>query len=731
MLESGDRGEGVPRTLGRLVAASATAGGLVALLLAPVAGAAGLGARKAADDFRNMNVERITRYPSEKSVVYASDGRPIATFFDEFRDPVRLDQVSPVMRQAIIAIEDSRFYEHGALDAKAVLRAFTRNAEAGRTREGGSTLTQQYAKNLLLANARTQKERQQVTAPTFMRKLRELRHALQLEKTMSKDAILEGYLNIAYFGAGAYGVQAAAQRYFSKQASALTLPEAALLAGLTKNPFAYDPLLHPKAARERRDVVLARMAELGVITRQEEKRQVAQGIRLHPTKPRGGCATSDVPFYCLYVRAEMVRVLAQGKPELFKEAEEKLQRGGYTIRTSFDPHAQHAVQEAVDARSSASSAKVAAQAVVEVGTGRLKSLVTSKRFGTGEGRTTLSLAADAAHGGGVGVSAGSTFKIFTLLAALDAGMPVRTAFPSPGSMTLRGFKTCKGRELPAWTVRNSHESQSGRFTMRTGTWGSVNTYFAQLQRAVGLCKSVKMAQRFGITRGDGTPLQEVPPQVLGSNEIDMVHLSAAYAGIANHGVYCPPVSVLEATGPNGRPVRLDLPERRCRKVVSPWVADTTHHIMRGVLGPRGTANGIEKPSKDAAGKTGTCENFSCAVFAGTSGNLSSAVAYWDYRGGFRYPVTGVYGAGIPAEIWSASLKAAHRAHRPLVTLPDTRGMALGAAVSTLDRAGFKTAVSRGPVRSHLPKGTVVYTSPSSQIARGGTVTLFLSNGGAR
>ncbi|MDX6742607.1 transglycosylase domain-containing protein [Actinocorallia sp. A-T 12471] len=730
MLESGDR-ESRIGVLGRLVAASATAGGLVALLLVPGVGAAGLGVRKAADDFKNMNVERITRFPSEKSVVYAADGRPIVTFFDEFRDPVRLDQVAPVMRQAMVAIEDSRFYEHGALDAKAVLRAITRNAEAGQTREGGSTLTQQYAKNLLLSNARTKRDRQRVTATTFIRKVRELRYALQLEQTMSKDSILEGYLNIAYFGAGAYGVQAAAQRYFSKPASALTLPEAALLAGITKNPFAYDPLLHPKAAKERRDVVLARMGELGVISAADERRETSRAIRLTPTRPKGGCATSEVPFYCMYVRAEMIRILAKGKPERFKEAEERLQRGGYTIRTSFDTRTQEAVQRAVDSRASTTSDRVAAEAMVEVGTGRLKALVTSKRFGTDKPKTTLSLAADAAHGGGVGVSAGSTFKIFTLLAALDAGMPVRTSFRSPGSMTIGGFTNCKGRELPAWHVGNSHDSQSGKFNMRTGTWGSVNTYFAQLQKAVGICKSVKMAQRFGMVRGDGTPLQEVPPQVLGSNEIDMVHLAAAYAGIANHGVYCPPVSVIEATGPGGRPVKLDTPDRSCRRAVSPWVADTTYTIMRGVLGPRGTANGIEKPSKYAAGKTGTCENFSCAVFAGISRNLASAVAYWDYRGGFRYPVTGVYGAGIPAEIWSASLIAAHKADRPLVSLPDTRGMSLGSALATLDRAGFRTTVSLGPVTSQLPKGTVAFTSPSAQIARGGTVTVFLSNGRAR
>ncbi|GAA3213982.1 transglycosylase domain-containing protein [Actinocorallia longicatena] len=726
MLESGDRREGKLGGLAKLVAASATMGGLAALLVLPGVGAAGLGAKKAADDFRNMNIEKITRSPSEKTIVYAADGRPIVTFFNEFREPVRLDQVSMTMRKAIVAIEDARFYEHGPLDVKGTLRALTRNASSGATVEGGSTLTQQYAKNLLLANARTKADRQRVTASTVLRKVRELRYAISLEQALQKNQVLEGYLNIAYFGAGAYGVQAAAQRFFSKPASLLTLPEAALLAGLTKNPVAFDPTRHPKAAKLRRDTVLRRMAELGLVPQATAAKLIAKKIKLRPRLPRGGCSTSRVPFYCTYIRNEMIKILSRGDKDRVKDAIDRIQSGGFTVRTSFDWNAQAAAQRALDARTSSSSNKVAAEALIEIGTGQIKALVSSKRFGMRKPKTTINLAADAAHGGGVGVSAGSTFKIFTLMTALEKGYPVGTSYVSPGAIRIGGFKTCKGKRLPLWTVKNSHESVAGVFNLRTGTLQSVNTFYAKLQRSVGLCSAVRMAERFGMRRADGRPLQQVAPQVLGSNEVDMVHLSAAFAGIANHGRYCAPTAITEITRPNGKMVRL--PANQCRQVVGPHVADTAMNIMRGIFGHEGTANKVSPPGAGAGGKTGTCESFSCAVFAGAYGRLASAVAYWDYRGGFRHPVWGVYGAGLPAKVWSSSLRSANAARRPLVPLPATKGMALGAAMTVLNRGGFRTVVSNGPVNSALPMGSVAYTSPSTRLEKGGTVMVYLSNG---
>ncbi|MBC6459056.1 transglycosylase domain-containing protein, partial [Actinomadura sp. HBU206391] len=234
------------------------AGVLVALMLLPVACTTGLGARDGARWFQNIPDDLETPALPQRSKILAADGSTLATFFFENRVEVRLDQVAPIVRQAVLAVEDSRFYEHGALDSQGTLRALVQNAQAGRVTQGGSGITQQYVKNLLFEQATTDEERRAALEVTPARKVRELRYAVALERRLSKDQILQNYLNIAYFGDGAYGIEAAARHYFSKGAAKLNLREAATLAGLVRYPHAYNPRLHPKAARTRRDVVLTR-----------------------------------------------------------------------------------------------------------------------------------------------------------------------------------------------------------------------------------------------------------------------------------------------------------------------------------------------------------------------------------------------------------------------------------------------------------------------------------------
>lgn len=728
----------------RLLGAGVVAGVLVAFIALPGVGGAGLTARDAANGFQNMDAELNTAPPPEKTVVYDARGNQVAVFFDKYRESVRLDQIAPIMRKAVIAIEDSRFYEHGALDLKGTLRALVNNASSGgETRQGGSTLTQQYVKNLLVENAKTEEEYRAATAPTLQRKINELRYALHLEETMTKDEILEGYLNIAYFGGGAYGVQAAAKRWFSKPASKLALPEAALLAGITQNPSAYDPKLHPKAARQRRDTVLYRMAELNMITREEAEKAAAQPIELNEDKPVGGCETSKAPFFCEYVRYEMYQILSDGKywklsKERQAEVESRLKRGGYVIRTTLDMKAQNALDRALRSRVSPTSNKVAAEAMVQPGTGHIKAMGASKQFGAGKGKTTLNLAADAQHGGGVGVSAGSTFKTFTLAAALEEGIPVRTSIHSPSRMVIGGFTDCEGNVHHGWNVGNADPAENGPYNLKTGTWLSVNTFYAQLQKRVGLCDAVKMAERFGMKQGNGQPLKQVMSQVLGVNEVDMVHLAAAYAGFAARGKYCEPVAVTEVVGPDGK--KLKLPKKECRQAVSQDVADKVNEILQGVL-TKGTAkgHGIGRP---AAGKTGTCEAFTCAAFAGHTPNLAAAVAYWDYRGPWKYKVYGVYGATIPAPIWAASMRGAlagepapsfntpARDFGDTEEVPDVRGRRVREAIAILRRAGLTWEIVPRRVPSDRPRGTVATTSPGpgDEIEPGGKVMLYISSG---
>ncbi|MGP4022901.1 penicillin-binding protein [Actinomadura sp. 3N407] len=746
-------------TLFRLLGAGVVAGVLVAFIALPAVGSAGLTARDAANNFEDMEGRLETTPPSEKTVVYDSDGKPVATFFDKYRESVRLDQVAPIMRKAIIDIEDSRFYDHGALDLKGTLRALASNVESEQT-QGGSTLTQQYVKNLLVDAARTQEEYRQATAPTLGRKLRELRYALDIEQRLTKSQILEGYLNIAYFGAGAYGVQAAAKRYFSVPASELNVGQAALLAGITQNPTAYDPIRNPKDARTRRDVVLHRMAQLGHITQAQANAEAAKPIELNRTDPIGGCQSSKVPYFCEYVKYDVLNILSDGKYWSLEPKEQQgivndLNRGGYTIRTTLDMEDQRAVDKTLRSAVRPRGNRVAAEAMVEPGTGKIKAIGLSKEFGPGKGKTTINLPADTAHGGGTGVSAGSTFKVFTLAAALDQGIPVSTTINSPETMTIGGFQPCRytgtiqGKKYdndlvgggPPWTVSNAGDSEKGNFNLKTGTWHSVNTFYAALEKRVGVCNAVKMAEKFGMRQGNGNPLIPTPSQVLGVNDVDMVHLAAAYAGFAARGKYCPPISVTEVIDAQGK--RLELPEHKCKQVLDEDVADKVNSILQGVI-TKGTAQGrgIGRP---AAGKTGTCEEFTCAVFAGFTPDLAAATAYWDFRGPWKYKVYGVYGAGIPGGIWQTSMRRA-LAGEPATgfrtpsnnfgdttEVPDVQGRTVDSATARLQGADLKVRVASGSVESDQPKGTVVSTSPGpgSEVPPGTTVILYVSSGPER
>jgi membrane peptidoglycan carboxypeptidase len=721
----------------RLLGAALAAGILVSLIALPGVGSAGMAARDAADGFQKMPSGFSLAPPPERTTVYSADGQVIAEFYYHNRESIRLDQVTPVMRQAIIAIEDSRFYQHGPLDMKGSLRALLTNAQDGGIRQGGSTLTQQYVKNLLVENARTEKAAEEAKAPTFGRKLRELRYAANVEKRLSKDQILEGYLNIAYFGSGAYGIQAAAQYFFSKDAAQLTLPEAALLAGTTKNPFAYDPELNPKGATDRRNLVLARMAGLKMISKRAAEEAIASPINLRIKKPKADCVDSKAPFFCEYIKTEILGNRAFGKTP--QDRERLLYRGGLNIRTTLDMKAQKAAQKALSLRPS--KGKAATEAMVEPGTGEIKAMAVSKRYGDDRagGQTTLNLAADYAHGGNLGYSAGSTFKIFTLAAALDKGIDVNTRLPAPNSTTVSGLDDCAGHRLETWTLGNAERSRRSSADLRTGTWDSINTFFAHLEQRVGVCDAVHMAENFGMRTATNKALQQVPSQVLGTNNIDVTHLAAAYAGFAARGQYCTPVAITDVTNAKGDKIKV--PRSKCSKAVDTDVADEVTKILQGVLtNGTGRGKGIGRP---AAGKTGTCEAHSCALFAGYTPDLAAAVWYGDPSAPFGNPNPGIFGANIGL-IWQSSMEGALRDtdatpfHTPTddfgeldqTAVPDVTGTPVLQAVQRLEDAGFSVEISPRLINSGQRRGTVASTSPSagSLADRSSTVTLFVSNG---
>ena len=627
-----------------MAAIGVAAGLLVAGIALPAVGGAGLGIMSATSEL-NLRAEDLTEPPpAEVSIVQDAKGNEIARFYEEYREVVGLDQVAEVMKTAIISIEDYRFYQHGAIDLEGTLRAFAKNLHAGGVSQGGSSITQQYVKQVLLNSAATDEEKDKALEASYARKLNELRHAMAVEEKYSKDEILEKYLNIAYFGASAYGVEAAAKRFFGVEAADLTLPQAATLAGAVQDPNATDPN-RGKKYRERllsrRNVVLDRMAELGKITPAEAAKAKATKLGYRGTKLPGGCESSDYPYFCIYVRNEVLRNPDFGKTAKAREA--FLNRGGLTIRTTIDPVMQAAADRAIRKWVNPSDDAAAAEALVQPGTGAIKAMAASRAYGRNKAKKEMSynLVADAAHGGGVGFQAGSTFKTFTLLTALKQGMKVNDGFSAGAGFRASGyaaFKNCKGENIgdPSHTVTND-EGAPGWKTLQTGTWGSVNTFFMELEQRVGLCETIKTARSLGIHRSDGLKLLEFSTFTLGTNEMDPVTVANAYAAIGARGKYCAPMVISRISDRNGKVTDY---KPKCRQALDPEVADAAADVLSGVF-TKGTMRAVGGIGRDAAGKTGTTDSSATAWFAGFTPDLAGAVSIGDPRGSQKYKLNGV------------------------------------------------------------------------------------------
>jgi len=655
---------GVQRRLRRLGVLAAIAGLLSAVGMVP----AGYLAGQVAAGFMALPGDLPEPPLPQRTTILAADGSLLATIFAENRQEIPLARVAPVLQQAVVAIEDSRFYEHGAIDPRGSLRALAADLRSGRAEQGGSTLTQQYVKNRLAENTADPELRQSAFAPTAARKLTELRYAAALEHRLSKGQILDRYLNIVYFGAGAYGVEAAAERFFGKHAAQLNLVEAATLAGVIRSPAAYQPDAHPRDALMRRNLVLDRMAALHMINAAQVSAAKAQPIQVHITPVPSGCVEARAPFFCDYVRRELLGDPAFGRTAAARQA--MLRQGGLTVRTSLEPDMQAAAQRALDhevpPRNSAG--KAAAEVLVRPGTGEITAMALDRGLGPVQnpGHTWVNFAADADHGASIGMQAGSTFKVFTLAAALEHNMPFGTKLPAPHSFVPTGYRDCAGHPVgDSRPLGNSADSEGGKdFTLVTGTWHSVNTFFLGLERRIGLCTVVTMAERLGMRQATGSPLEQYASFTLGFNPVSPARLAAAYAAFGARGTYCEPIAITKVTGLGGR--TLPIPSAHCHRALAPGVADAVNHVLSGVL-TKGTAKG-EGLGRPAAGKTGTVDNYAAAWFAGYTPDLAGAVWVGDPRGGFAHPLRDVclggacygevFGADIPAPIWQRTMSAA-------------------------------------------------------------------------
>ena len=563
----------------------------------------------------------------ESSTLYAADGSLVYTFHaEENRKVVPLEEIPVTVREAVIAIEDERFYRHNGVDPRAILRAARTNVEAGATEQGGSTITQQYVKQEILKD----------DSPTFERKLQEASTAIQLERRYSKDRILELYLNAIYFGNGAYGIEAAAHQYFGKPASELTLEEGALIAGLIQRPGATDPYRAPDAALERRRLVLERMLANEMITDEEAYLAGLAPLQL---------ASGVVPAAERYPAAHFVEEVKQwilddprfgATPQARRDL---LFGGGLRIQTTIDLAMQAKAEAAVAEILPDPNGPDASLVAVEAATGYVRAMVGGRDFFGTSRIAKLNLATQGPR------QAGSAFKPLVLATALTQGISPLTRISAPACVTI------PMENAAPWRPCNYGGGGGGTVTIAEGTVRSYNTLYAQLVMRVGAKEAMEGATRYGIM----SPLENVPSGVLGSNVVTAMDMAAAYSTFANRGIKVPPVLVTRISRSDG--TVLYTQQHQQTKVLEAGVVDTVTSILeQAVQRGTGTRAKLDRP---VAGKTGTTNDNKDAWFAGYTPQLATAV--W-----VGFPELGGNRELIPD---GASAHAA-RGHRRGVPRPD-------------------------------------------------------------
>ncbi|WNV75311.1 transglycosylase domain-containing protein [Geodermatophilus sp. DSM 44513] len=635
------------RALVGLVLVLPATGALLAALLSPWVIGPGLAASSSASLLAPLPVELTDATPPGNTVVLAADGTVVTHFYRENRTPVTADRIADVMEQALVAIEDERFAEHNGLDVQGTARALVRNVASGGVQEGGSTITQQLVKQTLLQSATTAEERRAATEQTVGRKLREARLALALEETYSKEEILTRYLNTVYFGEGAYGVQAAAQAYFGVDAADLDLPQAAMLAGLVQTPAADNPLADPERARERRNVVLARMHAQGLVTDAQLAEVAATPVQTAPAPaPPNGCAGAVLGgFFCDFLQRHLIGTLGV--------TQEQLETGGLTIRTTLRADLQRSADAAVLATQPMGDPVAAVFTAVEPGTGAVLAMSANRVFGhdvDDPAQESVNLNVVASKG------SGSTYKVFVATAALERGLPPTHTITAPEPYTSRVYRN--GSE--PYTVGNVGESIPARLSMHEALVRSSNTYFVALEDELGSVEGpVRVAQRLGLTSLDPVADQVVAENrgsfTLGPEATSPLALASAYSTLAAGGTRCTPVPVVEVLDRDGRPLTradgspLGTGASCTPEVVSPQIASTVNQMLvGGSTLPYGTGRRAAVPGHQVATKTGTAQDRASVSFVGSTPRYTASVMLFAPQANVD---VGGYGGSRGGQIW--------------------------------------------------------------------------------
>lgn len=600
---------------------SSLMGVVTAGMLVPVAGPTALAAKSVPSVFNELPGDLQTVAPAEESQLLDSSGGVIAHFYDKQRIVVPSANIADVMKKAIVAIEDKRFYEHNGVDATGIARALVTNlGDSGR--QGASTITQQYVRNSLAERGYLEGDADQVSAATEQtteRKLREIKYALALEKTQSKDEILTGYLNIAPFGPITYGVEAASQRYFSKSASELNYLEAALLAGLVQSPVQYDPLTHPEAAQERRDTVLATMLDQGVITQEEYDEGIATSVdsMLHPTVSSEGCsgAESSKAYFCDYVLSQFLEDPTFGATRI--ERERLLKTQGITIRTTLDPAKQDAAYAALTNAIPVGDASGLNDALVSLDprTGKVLAMAQNTTYGIESGQTMANYSADG------NLQVGSTFKVFVLLQWFKEGHSAYETVGSANTFYPNGAFKCDGRSITTEGYQvNDLAGKTGTMNVVRATGQSVNQAFVNMASRVDFCSIFETAYDMGITE-DGEVPSPFPANILGSVSGSPLQMASVFATIANSGQQCKPQSIESVTDRDENVLKEFAAD--CKEVISPDVANKTAALLTASAGQYYTSTRLGD-GRPFAAKSGTTDGHANTWLTGFTPSLATA-----------------------------------------------------------------------------------------------------------
>jgi membrane peptidoglycan carboxypeptidase len=756
------------RSIGLLLGLCALAGVLVAGMAFPVVAGVGLVSNDAGDSINAVSADVVDGPLPQATVVTDSTGAPIARFFDpnQNRASVRPDQVSPAMKAAIVAIEDRRFYQHQGVDWQGTIRALVTNQVSGDIQQGASTLTQQFVKNYFLyVAADTETERLKATEQTPARKLKEAQIALQLEQKLSKEEVLTGYLNIVSFGNGASGISAAARTYFGTTADQLTVPQAALLAGNVRNPAATDPVNHPEAALQRRNLVIQAMREQQLIDDAQLQEALAAPLGVVSplqTQPAGCIGAGDAGFFCRYVESYLADA---------GFSTEQLNRGGYTIKTTLDPNALQKMKASLNKQVAPDAPNVAdVMAMVQPGPDkhRVLAMGSSRVFGLDGDKLETSYGLPYEP---VPLGAGSTYKIFTAATALEKGLGINYQLAVPPSGYASPIYTDgSGRPLP---VNNASAGPlPERMSLQDALAQSPNTAFVKLMEFTGVPDVVDMAVRLGMRSLATTPFddprtgrptdrsiaevtkaQKQASFTLGVTPTSVLELANVGATLASSGKWCPPSPIESMTDPNGAAVPVT--EAPCEQVVDPALANTLLTGLSKDDQPGGTAAraaGAVGWDRPMAGKTGTTQQHKSAAFFGVVPQVAGAVIAFDNSNapkplcdgaGSPFPCRSgnIFGGKTPAETWFGAMKPYLEGQPPLPLppvderylsggaesrVPDVVGKGQNDARAILERAGWK--VTTRTVDNAAGKGTVVGQNPRGTALPGETIQLSISSG---